>query len=108
MDCSVTGDPAIEESDFLRQENDRLNSELRNAHTELKNLKTQLNEFDDAAGKPAAIDKNTAATSQLNQVIEFLIFYELIYVTCTCFHSCVLSCLILSSLCNIFFLLETL
>ena len=71
MDCSVTGDPAIEESDFLRRENDRLNSELRNAHSELKNLKTQLNKFDDGPEKPAVIDKNTAATSQLNQVREF-------------------------------------
>ena len=77
MDCSVTGDPAIEESDFLRRENNRLNSELRNAHTELKNLKTQLNEFDDAAGKPAVIDKNTAATSQLNQVIEVWLTYSI-------------------------------
>ena len=77
MDCSVTGDPAIEESDFLRRENDRLNSELRNAHTELKNLKTQLNEFDDAAGKPAINDKNTAATSQLNQVREFWSTYSM-------------------------------
>ena len=77
MDCSVTGDPAIEESDFLRRENDRLNSELRNAHTELKNLKTQLNEFDDAAGKPAVNDQNTAATSQLNQVIEFWLTYSM-------------------------------